>query len=52
MHNLCILEDLVGKANEWGLPLWLGSLDLKKGFDRDDYKALFNALELHGFLMD
>ena len=44
----CILEDLIGKAHEWNLPLWLVSLDLSKAFDRDDHEALLCTLRLHG----
>ena len=44
----CIFEDLIRKANEWGLLRWLVSLDLSKVFDSVNHKALFNVFELQG----
>ena len=41
-----ILENLIGKSNEWNLPLWMASLDLNKAFDRIELGPLFNALRL------
>ena len=39
-----ILENMIGKSNEWNLPLWMISLDLRKAFDRINFHPLFNAL--------
>ena len=39
---------MISRPNEWGLPLWLVSLDVSKAFDRVGHQALFNAFELHG----
>lgn len=41
-----ILEDVIGKCNEWNLPLWMASLDLKKTFDRIEFGFLFEALRI------
>ena len=43
-----ILENVIGKCNEWNLPLWMASLDLKKAFDRRKHPALFQALRDQG----
>ena len=34
----------MGKTNEWNLPLWMISLDLRKAFDRVKFGPLFAAL--------
>lgn len=39
-----ILENVIGKSNEWNLPLWMISLDLRKAFDRIEFVPLFNAI--------
>ena len=39
-----ILENVVGKTNEWNLPLWMVSIDLRKAFDRILHVPLFDAL--------
>ena len=41
-----ILENLVGKTNEWNLPLWMASIDLRKAFDRILHVPLFDALRV------
>ena len=35
---------MIGKSDEWNLPLWMISLDLRKAFDRINFQPLFNAL--------
>ena len=32
-----IQENVIGKSNEWNLPLWMASLDLSKPFDRIEF---------------
>ena len=39
-----ILENLMGETDEWNLPLWMISLDLRKAFDRVKFGPLFVAL--------
>ena len=39
-----ILENTIGKSDEWNLLLWMISLDLRKTFDRINFRLLFNAL--------
>ena len=39
-----ILENIIGKTNEWNLPLWMVSIDLRKAFDRILHDPLFDAL--------
>ena len=39
---------MIGKCNEFEIPLWLASLDLKKTFDRIEYFALSDALRDQG----
>ena len=39
-----ILENMFGKTDEWNLPLWMISLDLRKAFDRIKFRPLFAAL--------
>lgn len=41
-------ETVCGKTLEWNVPLFTASLDLKKAFDRVEYKALFEALSAQG----
>ena len=41
---LGILENMVGKTSEWNLPIWIGSLDLRKVFDRILHQPLFRTL--------
>ena len=39
-----ILENMIGKTDEWNVPLWMISLDLRKAFDRIQFGPLFDAL--------
>ena len=41
---LICIEGMLGKCNEFQLPLWIASLDLKKAFDRIKFSTLFIAL--------
>ena len=41
-----ILENVIGKCNEWNLPLWMASLDFKKAFDWTEFWPLFDALRI------
>ena len=41
---LVILENMVGEMYEWHIPLWMISLDLRKAFDRIQFRPLFAAL--------
>jgi hypothetical protein len=41
---LVTLETLVSKTNEWHVPLFIASLDLKKAFDRVEHASLVDAL--------
>ena len=41
-----ILENVIGKTNEWHLPLWMASIDLRKVFDRILHYPLFDALRV------
>ena len=43
-----ILESIIGKANEWNLPLWMISLDLRKAFDKIKFLPLFTAIRDQG----
>ena len=43
-----IIENVIGKSNEWNIPLWMISLDLKKAFDRIEFGPLFEALREQG----
>ena len=43
-----ILENMFGKTDEWNLPLWMVSLDLRKAFDRIKFRPLFVALREQG----
>ena len=45
---LLILECLISKSQEWNMPLWIASLDLKKAFGRVRLPAIVSALESHG----
>ena len=40
----CILENMIGRSDEWNIPLWMISLDLRKAFDRIQHGPLFAAL--------
>ena len=40
----CILENMIGRSDEWNIPLWMISLDLRKAFDRIQHRPLFTAL--------
>ena len=44
----CILENMIGRCNEWNVPLWMISLDLRKAFDRIQHEPLFEALREQG----
>lgn len=39
-----ILENIIGKTEEWNMPLWMISLDLRKAFDRIQFGPLFESL--------
>jgi len=39
-----VLENVIGKTNEWNLPLWMVSIDLRKAFDCILHHPLFDAL--------
>jgi hypothetical protein len=43
-----IIEKMISSSNEYNLPLWIASLDLRKAFDRIQYDALFAALREQG----
>ena len=43
-----ILENLIGKADEWNIPVWMISLDLRKAFDTIKFLPLFAALRRQG----
>lgn len=43
-----ILENMIGKTDEWNVPLWMISLDLRKAFDRLQFGPLFDALREQG----
>ena len=51
-HALLVLENIIGKAMEWNLPLWIVSLDLKKAFDRVEHDCLFQSLLNQGVQAD
>ena len=40
-HALIVLESVISKSIECGLPTWIVSNDLKKAFDRVEHAALF-----------
>ena len=42
------MENRIGKTNDWRIPLWLTSLDLRKAFDRTQFGPLFVALRDQG----
>ena len=35
---------MIGRSDEWNIPLWMISLDLRKAFDRIQHGPLFAAL--------
>ena len=35
---------MIGKTDEWNLPLWMVSFDLRKAFDKIKFRPLFAAL--------
>ena len=39
---------MCSKSMEWSVPIWCASLDLRKAFDRIEYNALFDALQVQG----
>ena len=41
-----ILENVISKSNEWNLPFWMVSIDLRKAFDRILHHPLFDALRV------
>ena len=45
---LAVVETLISKCNEFNLPIWLASLDLKKAFDKITHKVIFEALRNQG----
>ena len=44
-HALIVMESVVAKSIEYGTPVWVVSVDLRKAFDRVEHAALFNALD-------
>lgn len=47
-----ILETVINKLIEFNMPLWMGSIDLRKTFDHIEFRPLFNALRLQGLSED
>ena len=45
-----IIENVISKSNEWNIPLWMISLDLKKAFDHIEFGPLFEAFREQGVL--
>jgi hypothetical protein len=43
-----ILENIIGKSDEWNIPVWMISLDLRKAFDTIKFLQLFGALRRQG----
>ena len=43
-----ILENIIGKTDEWNLPVWMISLDLRKAFDTIKFTPLFTTLRSQG----
>ena len=41
-------ESTIEYAQEFRMPLWLMSMDMRKAFDSIEYAALFEALSNHG----
>ena len=39
-----IVENMIGESNEWNIPLWICSLELRKAFDRVLHQPLFDIL--------
>ena len=44
----CVLENVIGKSIEIGVPLWMVSFDMRKAFDRIEFVPLFHALREQG----
>ena len=44
----CVLENVIGKGIEFGVPIWMVSLDMRKAFDRIEFVPLFHALREQG----
>ena len=42
------VEGLVGRAQEFGLNVWVASLDMRKAFDRIEFDSMFEALVRDG----
>ena len=47
-HALAVLDTVLSIAVEWNCDVWCASLDLKKAFDRIEFKPLFEALRCLG----
>ena len=45
---LVVAETVISKCNEFNLPLWIASLDIKKAFDRVSRACIFEALRAQG----
>ncbi len=45
---LAAVEGLIEKSNEYDLPLWIMSLDLRKAFDTVEHTALVQAMSEAG----
>ena len=41
---LYIIEILLGKCDEFKIPVWAASLDMQKAFDRVEHDIIFQAL--------
>ena len=48
-HALIIFETMTKKKTlEWGLDLWMASLDLRRAFDKIEHESFFGALRAQG----
>jgi hypothetical protein len=46
--NMFTVMQILEKANEWQVPVWIASIDFQKAFDTVEHQSLWNALRRQG----